>query len=165
MNTVHLIAGSTGAGKSTYALKLANDLNAVLFSIDVWMDALFAADKPGDAGYDWYWPRIQRCEDRIWDIACQTLALGTPAVFDLGLSTRAHREKFRTLAAASGHSTHLHYLDANAATRWLRVEARNTEKGQTFSLTVTRGMFDFVESIFEAPDGPELANATVIVSE
>lgn len=157
MSTVHLIVGSTGAGKSTYAIKLTDEIQGLRFSIDEWMDDLFAADKPDDAGFDWYWPRIQRCETRLWEIACQALALDTPVVLDLGLSTRAHRDKFRALAVDAGHPTRLHYLDVEAATRWARVEARNAEQGETFSLTVTREMFDFVEQIFEAPEADELA--------
>lgn len=152
---VHLIVGSTGAGKSTYALKLADSLNAVRFSIDEWMDDLFSDDKPDDAGFDWYWPRIQRCEARLWTIACQALAMDTPVILDLGLSTRSHRDKFRTLAAEAGYPVRLHFLDVDAATRWTRVEVRNAQQGETFSLIVTREMFDFVESIFEAPSADE----------
>jgi len=155
MSTVHLIVGSTGAGKSTYALKLADELGAVRFAIDEWMDDLFAPDKPDDAGFEWYWPRIQRCEARLWAVACQALSLGTPVILDLGLSTREHRDKFRALAREAGHPTHLHYLDVDVATRWARVEARNAEQGQTYRLTVTREMFDFVETRFEAPGKDE----------
>ena len=38
---IHLICGSTGAGKTTYALELAERIGAVRFSIDEWMTALF----------------------------------------------------------------------------------------------------------------------------
>jgi len=162
MSAVHLIVGSTGAGKSTYALGLAAQHRALRFSIDVWMDELFAADKPDDAGFDWYWPRIQRCETRLWAVASEALALGTPAVLDLGLSTRAHRDKFRALAADAGYPVQLHVLDVDPQTRWARVEARNAEQGETYSLTVTREMFDFVEGIFEAPDEDELEGALIV---
>ncbi len=41
---VHLIAGSTGAGKTTYARALAEQVGGVRFSIDEWMTALFWMD-------------------------------------------------------------------------------------------------------------------------
>src|SRR5689334_16988583 len=43
---VHLICGSTGAGKTTYARRLADEIGAVVFSIDEWMAALFWMDAP-----------------------------------------------------------------------------------------------------------------------
>ena len=43
---IHLIWGSTGAAKTTYALQLAPELGAIRFSIDEWMAALFWMDSP-----------------------------------------------------------------------------------------------------------------------
>jgi len=38
---VHLISGSTGAGKTTYARELSERIEGVCFSIDRWMSTLF----------------------------------------------------------------------------------------------------------------------------
>lgn len=35
------------------------------------------------------------------------------------------------------------------------MQKRNTEKGSTFAMTVDRGMFDYMELIFEIPDSSE----------
>jgi predicted kinase len=43
---IHLICGSTGAGKTTYATGLRQQLGALHLSIDDWMVTLFAPDKP-----------------------------------------------------------------------------------------------------------------------
>jgi hypothetical protein len=43
---IHLICGSTGAAKTTYALQLAAELGAIRFLIDEWMAALFWMDSP-----------------------------------------------------------------------------------------------------------------------
>jgi predicted kinase len=43
---IHLISGSTGAGKTTYASQLSERLKGVRFSIDEWMAALFWMDTP-----------------------------------------------------------------------------------------------------------------------
>lgn len=39
--TIHLICGSTGAGKTTYSARLSEQTGAVSFSIDDWMVTLF----------------------------------------------------------------------------------------------------------------------------
>jgi adenylate kinase family enzyme len=44
-----LIVGSTGAGKTTYARKLAEQIQAVVYSIDDWMKGLYWQDMPAKA--------------------------------------------------------------------------------------------------------------------
>lgn len=44
--TAHLIYEPTAAGKSTYARKLATEINGVRFAIDEWMQAMFGTDVP-----------------------------------------------------------------------------------------------------------------------
>ena len=149
--SVHLIAGSTGAGKSSYAARLARDLGAMCFGIDDWMQRLFGADRPRDAGFEWYMTRIERCEEQIWRLACELHDRAVPSILDLGLTTRAHRARFLEQAAQAGISARLHYVDVPAERRWQRVEARNRERGATYRLEVTRDMFDFVEGMFEPP--------------
>ena len=38
---VHFLVGSTGAGKTTYAIRFCEEAGAVRFSIDEWMSSLF----------------------------------------------------------------------------------------------------------------------------
>jgi len=40
---------------------------------------------------------------------------------------------------------------------WRRVTARNEQQGETYRVTVTRPMFDFIETIWQEPDAAELA--------
>lgn len=47
MTDIHFIIGSTGAGKTTYARDLAQSELALPFSIDEWMQGLFAPDLKG----------------------------------------------------------------------------------------------------------------------
>ena len=60
-HSIHLICGSTGAGKTTYALQLAEKLYAVRFSIDAWMAALFWMDTPQPLDPAWSIERVERC--------------------------------------------------------------------------------------------------------
>jgi predicted kinase len=78
-------------------------------------------------------------------------------VLEIGLTQRATRAAFYERARAAQLRVQLHVLDAPAAVRWQRVEARNRSRGETFAIEVTREMFDFVEQMWEPPDERELA--------
>ena len=58
---IYLICGSTGAGKSTYAIQLSDKAGAVRFSIDEWMAALFWMDTPKPLDPSWAMERVNRC--------------------------------------------------------------------------------------------------------
>lgn len=148
---VILVVGCTGAGKTTYARALADDLGALRFSIDEWMAPLFGPDMPTPIRFDWMMERVKRCEAMIFTIVEQAAARGLPAVLDLGFTKYEHREKFRSLCADAGLSAAVHFIDVPRETRWLRVQARNAEKGETYAMQVDRSMFDFMEDMWEPP--------------
>lgn len=149
--------GSTGAGKSTFARQLAREHGGVCFVVDEWMQRLFHPERPEAAGYDWYAPRIERSTQMIWSLVLQLGAVGTPSVLEIGLTQRAARLAFYERARQAALRVALHVVEAPAALRWQRVEARNRERGATFTIEVTRAMFDFVEGMWEPPDTAELA--------
>ena len=150
-----LVVGCTGAGKSTYARALADQLGGLRFSIDEWMVGLFWADSPQPIEFAWTMERVNRCEAQIFAVARQAAARGVPAVLDLGFTTKAHRDKFRALGAEAGLSVAVHFVDVPADERWRRVEQRNAEQGETYSLTVDREMYDFMEGLWEPPSEAE----------
>ena len=76
-------------------------------------------------------------------------------MLDLGFTTKAHRDKFRDLGEQAGLSVAVHFVDVPAEERWRRVERRNAEQGETYSLPVDRGMFDFMEGLWEPPSDAE----------
>jgi predicted kinase len=156
---IHLICGSTGAGKTTYACALADRIGAVRFSIDEWMSALYWMDTPQPLFPSWSMERVARCNAQIWTTASQVAKRGVPCVLDLGLGQAVSRANFVTQAEDSGLSVQLHFIDVPAEERWCRVQTRNAEKGVTHQLPfdVTREMFDFVETIFEPPTDEEMA--------
>jgi predicted kinase len=156
---IHLICGSTGAGKTTYADRLSEGLQGVVFSIDQWMTALFWMDSPLPIEANWSMERVARCNSQIWAVASQVAARGTPCVLDLGFTRLQERNQFAALAHDAGLPVQLHVLDISRNERWRRVQLRNAEKGKTHQLrfAVTREMFDFVETLWEAPDAQEMA--------
>lgn len=153
----HLVCGSTGAGKTTYALALTERIGGVHFSIDDWMARLFWADSPQPIRFDWTIERVNRCEAQIVDMALKLAARGVASVLDLGFTRADHRAKFYAIAEGAGVGAQLHFVDVPANDRWARVTKRNAEKGETYRLDVTREMFDFMEGIWEPPTAGEMA--------
>ncbi len=153
---VHLITGATGAGKTTFALALAEQIGGVRFSIDEWMTTLFWMDSPRPIEQQWALDRIARCETMIWAQVEQVTARQIPAILDLGFTKTDHRAAFAHRAQKAGLSAKLHWVDAPADERWQRVEGRNAKQGETFAMQVDRAMFDFMERIWEPPSEAEI---------
>jgi len=153
----HLIAGSTGAGKTTYARRLADETRGVVFSIDEWMTTLFWPDCPRKDDLPWALERIRRCEEQAASVAGQLPQRNISAIFDMGLTTRALRERWIGRAQAAGVPVVLHVLDLPPAVRLQRVESRNATQGGTFAFHVTREMFDLVETMWQVPGADECA--------
>jgi predicted kinase len=163
--SVIIVCGSTGAGKTTYARKLARDRGGIRFSIDEWMQALFAPDRT-EVELEWMMERVERCERQIWSICTQLIALDTAVVLDLGFTTRAHREKFRVLAGEAGARAAVHYVDVDADERRRRVHARNDEKDPAaYAMPVTDETFDFMEQRFEPPERSDLVGGRRVVAK
>jgi predicted kinase len=157
-----MICGSTGAGKTVYAIALAKQCKGVRFSMDEWMAGLFGDDWPASASLEWMLQRGTRCEAQMWSIADQLIAMGTDVVFDVGLSKRDHRDRFRARAAQTVAESKLHYLDVDMETRRARVMQRNRERAGTSSFHVSDAMFDFMEGWFEPPTDDELYGAMIV---
>jgi len=154
---IHFICGSTGAGKSTYAAKLAKEIGAVSFCIDEWMTALYWQDAPQPLEGAWVTERVARCQMRIWDTAKVVAARGVPCVLEIGFTHAKARAQFATYAREAGLQVQLHFLDVPVQERWRRVEKRNADKSGPLGFDVTREMFDFVEAMWEPPSSTEMA--------
>lgn len=154
---IYLICGSTGAGKTTYAHKLRQQLGALHLSIDDWMVTLFAPDKPAQPNWPWIAERVLRCERQILETAFELARIGTPSILDLGLQRIDQRQRVAEKAAAADIAVQLHFLDIDADERWRRVEQRNAQQAETFRMEVTRPMFDFIETIWQPPTAEEMS--------
>ena len=93
MERLILVCGGTGAGKTTYSMSLAENIGAVRFSIDPWMQTLFAKDMKS-LDYSWIVERVSRCHEQIWEVSKQILTLRGSVVLDLGFNSREYRESF-----------------------------------------------------------------------
>ena len=157
-----IVCGPTGAGKTTHSIVLCDETNAIRFSIDPWMQTLFAKDM-GTLDFAWMMERVERCQDQIWSVGEQVLARGGNVVLDLGFTTRAQRRVFVERATLAGVPADIHYLDAPSEVRRRRVASRNAQKDpRVYAFDVTDPMFAFMEPRFEVPDESELADGKLV---
>lgn len=162
MQKLILICGPVGAGKTTYAHSLCEDIGGVRFSIDPWMQTLFAKDMTS-LDFDWMMERVNRCSEQIWETATQILRLDGIVVLDLGFTTFGQRRHFYDKAKEINIISELHYLNAPKEVRKDRVKKRNIEKDSSvYSFEVTDQMFNFMEPRFEVPSSEELENGRSI---
>lgn len=152
----YLVAGATGAGKSTAAREIAERVGGVRFSIDAWMNALYWSDCPEKNDLAWALERVARCEAQIAAVAGELAARGVDAVLDLGFTQRSQRMEWLERARAAGVECVLRVVDAPVEERWTRVCERNRGESGTFSFVVTEEMFALMEARWEAPLGEEL---------
>jgi predicted kinase len=102
-----LLCGLNGAGKTTYARRLAEARGAVRFSLDEWLLMLH----PG-IRYDApeYGQLAERGKLLIWDVAGQVLALEHDVILDWNSWSRARRATWGDRARAAGYEVMLHYV-------------------------------------------------------
>lgn len=151
---VHLVVGPVGAGKSTFARRLARDERAVRLALDEWMAALFAPDRPETGRREWYVERRRRCQDQMWTVAKATAGAQTNIVLELGLLRRDERERFYRFVEDAGFHLVVHVLDAPRDVRRERVMLRNVAQGETFSMVVPLEFFELASDLWE-PLPPE----------
>ncbi|MFC3121426.1 AAA family ATPase [Agaribacter flavus] len=159
-----LVTGQVGAGKTSYSLAQAEQIQAVCFSIDSWMQTLFVPDTDiKNPNYDWMIERVYRCYDQIWQTASQILQTGGHVILDLGFTERAQRQQFIDKGLSIGVQAELHYLNVDTNIRKQQVAKRNTEKDpKLYAFEVTEQMFDFMETRFEVPSADELQHGKTI---
>ena len=152
---VHLVVGPVGAGKSTFALRLADEQRAVRFTLDEWMTELFSPDRPVDGVVEWYVERAARSVERIWAVAERVVEAGTSVVLELGLLRRSERERFYERVDGAGFDATIHVIDAPRDVRRERVSERNLAKGATFSMVVPNDAFELASDLWEPPSSSE----------
>ena len=152
---VHLVLGPVGAGKSTFAERLARDHGAVRLTLDEWMTKLFSQDRPDQGVMDWYVERTARCIEMIWSLTMDMLDRNANVVLEIGLLTRRERDAFYERVDAAAAELTIHVIDASRDVRRRRVEERNLRRGSTFSMVVPAAIFELASDLWEPPDADE----------
>ena len=151
-----IVTGLTGSGKTTYCNTYLEEHKAEVFSIDNWMRALYWEDMPKEPDMNWfvknqkwYTDRIQRCEGMIKSELIELLDVDVDVLLDLGFTSANHRKLYIDLARKHDVEVEIHHIDVDPKERWRRVQERNSKKGDTYAMQVTKEMFDYIEGIFE----------------
>lgn len=143
-----LTCGLPGSGKTTLAMRIARERNALRLSKDEWLWALGTSPWDGPAG--------ERVERRLWELARDVLLLDQSVVVDFGLWARAERDEMRNAARALDVGVELRFLDLPIEELWRRVDARNASPPWC-EAPIGRTDLDEWAAVFEAPDAEELA--------
>jgi predicted kinase len=164
VSTVFLVCGNTAAGKSTYSKELAKQHNAILFSIDPWMQTLYGADyNPQAHDFTWLIERTERCKTQMRRIAEMLIEKGINIILDFTFGDAESRKFYHEWAIMQGADVSLHFLDVPIEERRKRLHKRNEEKGPTYVFEVTDEMFNYMELKFSPPTDEELFNSLRIV--
>lgn len=148
LGKVILICGKIGSGKTTYANKLAKQINAVNISQDELMLNLFGAglyySEPKK--YEEYCSKV---EDYVKRKA------GAIVICENGFWSRSERDELRKRYSDMEVKCELHYIDTSEKQRLQNIKCRNEEiqQGKShFYLTNDNDIYHF----FETPDDCEV---------
>ncbi len=150
MAIIHLIEGPVGSGKSTFSLKMMEEMDAIYFSLDDWMASLFKPDRPNTGVMEWYSNRKQRCINQICKVAQQALNSNTNVILELGLINKQAREYFLEAIHMERYNMIVYVLEADRLIRRERVKRRNIEKGDTYSMIVPDDIFEIASNMWES---------------
>lgn len=114
------MCGLPGAGKTTLAVRLARDLQAIRLCPDEWMMELGidVFDKEARA-------RIERVQ---WRLGQELLRLDNRVIIEWGLWARSERDALRDRARELGAGVELRFLDPPLDVLWERVKSRGMEQ-------------------------------------
>ena len=139
-----IVCGLPGAGKTTHARRLKEELGAVRFCPDEWMQAL-SLDLYDEA-------RRAKIEALQWKLGQDLLVRGMTVIIEWGTWGRAERDALRLGARAFGAAVELHFLSAPIDVLFERIERRGMEQPP-----LTREDLIGYSEMFQAPTVEEAA--------
>jgi predicted kinase len=132
--TIYAMVGPMGSGKTTLALKIAKEQNALFQSLD---GAIKNLNQPiGDLkGYESLMPKALEI---MFANALEALKSGRSVVFDVG-----RWPWLVELAQAANAKIEVYHFEISAEERWRRVQKRNQEKEENvYHFTMSKEEFD-----------------------
>lgn len=143
MADICILHGFLGAGKSTFARKLARQNRTIVLNPDRWCMRLFSAET-----YEKNWDVcFAETVGVLWRRAAKHIAAGRSVVFDMGFWSKASRTEARRKAEEMGAGFRHYYV--YAPDEVLRQRLRGRE-GTIAARNLEN--FDELKALFEAPD-------------
>ena len=143
--TAHLIHGFVGAGKTTFARTLEQQLRAVRFTHDEWMHRLYGPVPPADRFAD-LWAQVNGL---IWERADPLLRRGEDVILDMGFWSRASRGRARQRVAQTGARSLLYHVVCPESVMRARTARRNRDVPGD-SLWINEQAFDEFRNRFQS---------------
>lgn len=150
--------GKMGAGKSTKAKELTQELNAVLFSEDEWLAALYPGQIKTLEDYVHFSRRLKL---PIASTVKNNLVAGTNVVMDFPGNTLTQRQWFKDIYSDVGAAHALIHIDVPDEVCLAQIESRRLANPER-AATDTKAMFEKMNQYFEPPRAEEGFNLVVI---
>ena len=153
MARIIITCGKLCSGKTTYSKRLAKEIGAVRLSVDE-ITLLLLGPFAGDILDEYF----QKLEKYLMEKSIEAAEAGVSSVIDLGLWTKAEREKVREFYRERGAECEIHYLRVPDGVWRERIEKRNREieAGLTEAYPVDENLLKKFESFFEEPSPDEV---------
>ena len=149
--TLVFFCGKMGAGKTTEAKRLVQELSAVLLSEDEWLAKLFPEEINDFEDYIKY---SRRLKSILLHHIQGLLKMGTSVVLDFPGNTKKQRQWFKTILADSEVTHQLIYLDVPDEVCLKRLSIRREEQPERAKFD-TEEVFKQVTAYSEAPTEDE----------
>jgi predicted kinase len=144
--TLHLVSGPIGAGKTTKALKIVDQFNAILLSADLWMQASGIPLRNTAVRAN-----VERAQLKI---ALLLLSQGRDVVIDWGTWARSERLDIISSAKAQGDTVNGYFITPELGVLMSQVENRESN-WSTSDRATPREIAESLEN-FEKPQNDEL---------
>ena len=150
--TIYAMVGPMGSGKTTMALKIAREKNALFGSID---GTIKSFNQPINDLKD-YESYMEQALAMMYANALRALKNGQSVVFDVG-----RWPWLLDLATEVDAKIEIYYFEISAEERWRRVQKRNQEKPENiYHWTMSKEEFDAQNRHCQLP--PPMPGLTVI---
>ncbi len=159
--TLHLISGLPCSGKTTYATRLAGELEAVHFSLDRWLITSYGHYPVDVVGHDEHVRRVYACRELIAEVATELLRRGVDVILDDGFFLRADRIQHADLALGLGAAAAIHFIDTSPDVIRQRIATRNAHLGE-YNFEIAPEALEGYIAFFETPSQNEGASLLVL---
>jgi len=149
--TLHFFCGKMAAGKSTLAIDLAKDNNAILLIEDDWLSHLYPEEITDIQKYVRYSGRLKKI---LSGHVVSLLSLGMSVVLDFPANTKGQRKWFRAIYEQANTLHTLHFVDVSNDICKKQLKERSNDKLEGSAFT-SDAEFDAITKYFQAPSEDE----------